>query len=364
MPSRLVRTCLHVSVALALPLAGSGCVLPTKVAGLNPDIPREATPIAIDAGLRKLDDPETKRRVERMLASPGMRAVERELVGGIVDGSLSALDDRERAERIGAISSRYLAGLLRGFSKEVGPQVAPAVSAATRGAVRGAMEEALRPESQREAQRFVASLAQASVRPIADGIADAELASAMSEAITEELGPALEAVLRDNLGPGLAGALEEEEVHRALGATARVMGREMVLGATDALAKIEQDKRSGDSSWLGRVGDLAHEGAKLASSVAWLLGIIVLGLIVWIVKLLAQARRFRDESEQRAATTRLINEAMSVAEDKPWSDELLTALEERFRADEEALLRVRAARRGRGRKPPPGGGAGSREAPA
>lgn len=364
MATRGIRSArlLRLFATLVMSLGAWGCALPTKIVALSPEIPRDATKIAIDAGLESLEEAETKRRIERMLASPEMRAAERELVAGIVDGSLSALSEQDRVERVGALTSRYMAGVLRSLSREVAPELAPAASQAVRGAVRSALSEALSARNQREVQRLVGSVAEAGARPLVKILTDAEIASALSDALTEKLGPALQQVLRENIGPGIAEALSDEEIQSALGASARVMGREVVLGVNEALVQIQESKSSGGESLLGRLGNLASNGAKLAVSLTWLLVAAVLVLAVWIVKLLSQTRRYRGENEQRAATTRLLAEAMRASKGKPWSGELLAALEERIRAEEEALLDLRGALK-RGRKPPRGGDDVPRETP-
>ena len=197
--TRLIRF----SAALALSAATSACMIPTKVAKLDLDIPREATPVAIEAGLRAMNDPANQQRIHQMVSSPEIKAVERELRSGMDDGSLAALSDTDRAERIGALTSRYATGMLQGFSRDVAPQIGPAVSEVMRTAVRGAMSEAMKPENQ------------------------IGLSTAISGAMTRDLGPALQKVISDNLAVGIADALQKDEVKRALGETAHLLGREM-----------------------------------------------------------------------------------------------------------------------------------------
>jgi hypothetical protein len=302
--SRLMRF----SAAVALAISTSACMVPTRVAKLDLEIPRDATPVAIEAGLRALDDPANKQRIQQMLASPEMKAVERELVAGMVDGSLAALSEADRAERIGALTSRYATGMLQGFSRDVAPQIGLAISEMTRSAVRSAMSEAMKPANQRE------------------------LTTAVSDALTRDLGPALQKVLTDNLGPGIAAALENEEVKRALGDTAHLLGREMVLGVNEGMAKIQDSKAKGDTSMLGSLGNLANKSANVASGITWVLAALVLVLGALLVKLLMQARKYRSESEEKNAETRLLTEARKASEGKPWSGELLAALEDRIRA--------------------------------
>ena len=269
-------------------------------------VTRDITPAAVDSGLTAMDDPAHKQRMEHMLASPEMQDVEKALVAGVVDSSISALSDEERAKRISALSSRYANVMLQGFSRDVMPQISPAVMEMTRGAVKGAMSEALKPENQQE------------------------ITTAVSGAMTRDLGPALQKVISENLAPGIAAALQNEEVKRALGDTAHLLGREMVLGVNEGMMKAQEIRGKGESSMLGSLGVLASKGASIATAVTWVLAALVVVLGGLLVKLLMQARKFRAESEESKAETRLMTEARKASEGKPWSGELISALENRF----------------------------------
>jgi preprotein translocase subunit SecG len=302
------------SAAVALAVSTSACLIPTRVQKLDPEIPREATPVAIEAALRAMDDPANKQRMLQMLASPEMKAVERELVSGLVDGSLASLNEADRAERLGALRSRYATGMLQdftqGFTKDVVPQIGPVVSDVMRSAVRAAMSEAMKPENQ------------------------LQLTSAISGAITRDLGPALQKVISDNLAPGIAAALQNDEVKRALGETAHLLGREIVLGVNDGMNQIQESRGKGESSMLGSLGNLANKSANVASVITWVLAALVLVLGAFLLKLLMQARKYRSESEEKNAETRLLTEARKASEGKPWSGELIAALEGRARTSE------------------------------
>jgi hypothetical protein len=329
-------------LALSLGTAACGPVAKT--------IPKAATSGIVEGGLKAMDDPENKQRLAHILASPEVKQVQQELVSQVVDGSLAALSEKDRVERLGEISARFAAGLVNGFSKEVAPQLGPATSAAMRGVMDGTMNVAMSDEHQRQMARLLGSLVQASVDPVLQRISEAELGTSMSSTMTKELGPAFEKVLRDNLGPGLAEALSREEVKRALGETAHTLGREIVLGAHEGLATMRETKEAQDSGLLGSMTSLAHQGATLGKILPWVMLAALLGMVAWVVKLLSQTRRYRTENEERAETTRVLAEAIRAAEGKPWSGELLTALEERFRDDEEAVVRIQAARAGRIRR--------------
>ena len=287
------------SAILVLFLGASGCGLPAKVT-------RDITPAAVDSGLKAMDDPANKKRIEHMLASPEMHDVEKALVAGVVDSSISALSDEDRARRIAALSSRYANVMLQGFSRDVMPQISPAVMEMTRGAVKGVMSEALKPENQ-------------------EGVT-----SAVSTAMTRDLGPALQKVISDNLAPGIAAALQKEAVRRALGETAHLLGREMVLGVNEGMMKAQEMRGNGDSSMLGSLGVLASKGASIATWITLVLAALVVVLGGLLVKLLMQAKKYKNESDESVAETRLMTEARKASEGKPWSAELIAALEDRF----------------------------------
>lgn len=329
--------------ALAAALFTSGCAGP--LADLSAQIPKKATHGAVQGGTNALADPALRRQIAAFLGSPEMHAIQRELIAGLADSALDALGEEERVRRIDALASRAAARILREARREL-PPVAEGI---TQGAVAGALDAALDPARQRELQRSVGAVVGASVRGVADGLRDARAGAAVSAAMTEQIGPAVQSTLRDDVGPGLAAVLANQDVQRSLGATARLLGREIVLGTTEALA--EQKPPPDADSLLSRMTNVARQGAALFGSAAWLLVLIIALLFAWIIKLLAQARRYRSEASRRVATAQLLEEAARAAEGKPWAGELIGALQARVRAEEQALAELRAPRR-RGRPPP------------
>lgn len=320
--------------------AGAGCAVPIRIADLNKEIPRTTMPIAVRAGIDTMSDPETARRVQRLLADPQMRAVQEALVAGLVDGTLATLSDKERAERIGAMTMKAMTGLLQGASREL----SAGLGAATQSALDGALDTALSPVHRRQLETLLTEIVVATIRAVAAGLREAEVGKHLSESITDQVGPALGKALREEVAPGFAALLQNEELNRALGATAKRLGRELVLGATEALAQTQQPKA--DGSLLSRITELAQQGARLFGSAAWLLILIIAALLAWTLKLLAQSRSYREEAERRAAMTRFLTEATKVAQGKPWSEELLSALQDHLRAEEQAIAELRAKKRG------------------
>ncbi|WP_437286900.1 hypothetical protein [Sorangium sp. So ce406] len=312
---------LGLTAAAVLLFGAVGCALPTRITSVDEEVARVQTPAAIDEGLGKLEEAETQRRVARLMASPEVRAAQRQLIAGLIDGTLASLGEADRAARVNELTAEYM-----------------------RGVVRSAMNGALGEDSRRDLQRMTGSLVEASVRQLRDSLDEADLGPAMSSALREQLGPALQVVIAENLGPGMTALLGSDDFQRALGATARVIGREMVAGANDALTEVQQ--RSGGpqgESMLSRVGDLADEGAQLVSALPWILAAIAVALAVWVTALLAQRKRYRAEIERRARA-RLLLSALEASEGKPWSDDLLAALEDRLHAEEDAELELRRAR--------------------
>jgi DNA-binding transcriptional ArsR family regulator len=254
-------------IAIIVLLCTAGCVTSARLVGVK-DTASQA--------LEALDDPRNKLHIQRLLVSSEMMGVEKELVAGMVDSSLSALGDPVRAKRIHELASRSMTEMIGGLSSE---------------------------ENQREMERLVGSLVEAGIRPIAKKFESASIGPTLSTAMTVDLGPALQKVLRDNLGPGIAAALEDEAVHRALGATARMMGEEMVLGANEALAKIQKDKSPKEASVLGSISSLASDGVSMVKLLAWGLGLLALALAVWVARLLTLETRRGPRRAGRARAT-------------------------------------------------------------
>ncbi len=119
---------------------------------------------------------------------------------------------------------------------------------------------------------------------------------------------------------------------------------------TEALA--QQRPPPATDSLLSRITGVAREGTRLFGSAAWVLIALVVLLFAWIVKLAMQTRRYRADASRRIATAQLLEEAARATEGKPWSGELIGALQDRVRAEEKALAELREAKRWKIRRPP------------
>lgn len=281
-------------------LVTAGCSGP--VAQLSAEVPKGAVPATIEATIDSLGDPVTRRRIEQILASPELQDVQRDLVAGIVDATLTTFDEQARTERMGLLANKAVLGTLAILNKGL-PGFGHDL---TQGAVGGALDAALSPARGAALARQVGIVLDAGLSSAANAAGKAEIAKGMSGAMKDEIGPALRATLRDQVAPGLAETLKNEELQRALGLTARNLGREMVLGVTEALAQQKPPPESG--SLLSSLTGLAQKGAQLFGSAAWLLVLVIVALFAWILKLMAQARRFREDADRRAQSARLLED--------------------------------------------------------
>jgi hypothetical protein len=178
-----------------------------------------------------------------------------------------------------------------------------------------------------ETERRAASLTAAVV-----GAATQEIVRAMGPAIramiTDEIGPALRQTMADELGPGLAAMLRAPEVNAALGETARVVAREGVIGSNDALVILaEQHRDDRSDAPLGLLG--RYFGTR-----TWLLAAIVVAAVLaiplaWLFRERIRARRYREESERRAARADALFEAVERAGGAP-SSELIALLRQQI----------------------------------
>src|SRR5690242_14148565 len=94
------------SATWVLAALSAGCAVP--LGNLPTEIPRQAASGAVGGATAALDDPATRARIERVLASPETREAERAVLAGVIDGLLATLDDPRRAERIERLGSRAL----------------------------------------------------------------------------------------------------------------------------------------------------------------------------------------------------------------------------------------------------------------
>ncbi len=255
-------------------VAGAGCHLPP---GAVKTVPHDLIPTSADEGLKVAENTQNQRRLASLLASPDTRRVEREA----------------------------MAGLVQGFKSEVEPEIAPVMGSVVKTTIREGVHEVFGQKTQSEIKSFVGGT-------MTDSLSD--------------VGPAVQKVMRENVGPGIGGALESPELNRALGAMAHSVAKEAVSGALEGITE-GRSKEPHDTSLLGRALSLMSSGGFMPLVITVVVALVLLVLAVWIMKLLVQAQRLRDEVASRNQRERWLTHARKVSKGKPWSAELEAVIE-------------------------------------
>lgn len=294
--------------------ASVGCVLSP---GTARDLASTTPPLAINSTLRALNEEENQRLVVRLLASPEVREATRALAAALADGTMSAMTEPERVERIEQISSRYVATLTRSVTRSMAEglrsDLAPALAQMTRVMVSNAMREAMREGYQRDLERVASGVSRASADAASRG---------MAEGITRDLVPAMRE------------ALLNEQTAGAMRTAIRSLAREAVLGSNEAMTQIQrQQDRGAQPSFLSRLSSMSEDGVRIMRLVTVIAIVLVLALGVWVLRLVLRGRRVAAESERNAASAVLFAQAIRAAEGKPWSKELTEILQERLKDD-------------------------------
>lgn len=271
---------------------------------------RRAVPAGIDETLKALEDPDTRRRIDRLLALPEVQEAARELAEQVAAGTFDGLTDEQRVARVKQLSEDYVGALSKAVGRGLREDVSPAVVDATEQAVEQALRSALSPAARQGAANLAEALTRRTVTTLSEGLRD-DVGPATQAVLERNVGPALERVIEDNLGPALRRTIEKdltpalrdalgEELAPVAGKISREVSREAVLGAVDALDIVETDprfERFRDRFW-GRVDATIHQGMRVGEIVAWILALIVLILVLLLVRSIVSRRHVEAERER------------------------------------------------------------------
>jgi hypothetical protein len=274
----LRRACELVLAACALTLAAC--------AGAVKDAARTAAPPVLDATLDSARRPEAKARLQAVMTDPDVQIAIREFGRALTEGVLARVDEPQRQALIQAATDRLIGHVARSVGRVADRALDPAMTRVVGAATQAVTREIVGRLGNGD---DVARVAYAVTEGAALG-----LDGGMATGLRDDLGPAFEAFLRDHVARGLQGALGPD-TNRALGGTAREVGRQLVIGLDEGLREIDGSGRS-----LVQHATLAGPERPWPTIVAAALGVLVLVLVAWIVAL----RRRRDEarSDERLAT--------------------------------------------------------------
>lgn len=291
-------------LALAAVLGDMSCATGTE------KIIRRAVPATIDETLEAFEDPETQRRLKKLLELPDVQEAARKLARGMTEGAIDGASEPERAERLRKLSEDYVATLSRAVGRSLNEDISPAVEGAVERTVRRALAAALSPATRRDAGALADALTRKTVKALSDSLRD-DLGPALQAVIEDDLGPALRKVIEDDLGPALHKAIAKDlgpAVREAMagdlvpvaGKMSREVSREVVLGVVDAMAALEHDERLADfnTRFWGRLNTTINQGLRLSEIFAWLLALVVLILGLLLVRQILVRRSLEQERER------------------------------------------------------------------
>lgn len=248
---------------------------------------------------KELAEPETRRALIAFWSNPEMQAAIRSAAASMTDGTLDALTEPERAQRIAALTDAMAGSFAASFSRRMTPHVV----AMAGNAMDAAIARALSADNRAAAREMMTEMTQAG-------------AQAMAVAIRDEIGPALRQSISQEVGPALT-AMLDPKLNHALATTSRQVAYASMLGVQHSLIgdTVSDEAVATGAGIAGQA--LLFLKLLVAMTVLGLLGLV--GLIVW---LRVQTRREEARMRRREAGTLFLVHALQASEDKPWSPEL------------------------------------------
>ena len=277
------------AVILALPCA-LGCA-----GSIARDMATEVPEPLINESLRTVLTPDTRELVTDVAALPEIEQATASLVASVTDGTLEALDDEERAERIGQAVEGFVRQVGHTLADVVGREIAPSLS-----------------------RSVAAGLERALVRLTAEPNRErlAELARTLGHAGAEQL-------VR-----GVHVALQDPEVQQTVALTARNVGYQLALGAGDAIHEIEARERAARPAAPGGSSAPAALEAE-EGGLPW--AAIAAAVLAALLVIVVVASRIEARRRERALVA--LTDALEDAEDRPWAGELRALVRRRLRED-------------------------------
>jgi hypothetical protein len=156
--------------------------------------------------------------------------------------------------------------------------VAPGVAAVARETLNASLATAASDQNIERSQRIVGATTDAAVRA---------MTAALADGIRHDLVPAI-GEARARAQPAAIQLLSDPAFHQALGSIVREVSREAVLGTEEALDTIGKNKDPNQDGSL--LGGLATRFAG-ATAIFLLIGIVIVGLIVFLLVRQARSRR-------------------------------------------------------------------------
>lgn len=279
------------SVSLLL-FASTGCA-----GAIAEDMAEEVPEPLITESLETMQQPDTRELITEIAAMPEIQEATRTFVARITDGAFAAMDDEARGERITQAVQGFVREVSQTLADQLGAQIAPALS---QGVASG-LERALVRLTDEESLEDIAELAQTLGRAGAR-----ELVYGMHE------------------------ALQDPEVQRTAGMTARNLGYQVAMGAGEAIEDIEDRQHGSRAS--GATEAPQASGAAQSSETPW--AALAAAALAALLLAVALSSAYRVRRRERALLA--VADALKSAEGRSWEADLRRMLSRRFRDDPDA----------------------------
>ncbi|MFW6087276.1 MAG: DUF4381 family protein [Myxococcota bacterium] len=278
---------------------------------------------AVDESLEEAAEAEGQRDLGKILSNPEVRQATRELSRSVVQGAIVGLTEDERLQGTDPA--------LDGFATEVAAEV----GAAATGAIVTTLSEQLPELTETTLDQLGSDGSREQLAAVTRTVTTAVL-EAFAAGLRTDVGPALRQVIATDVALGTRAALDGG-LGEAVGDTARIAGRNFVIGSEDGLVRVLGDEQGALSIVLART---LGQGAGLAPLVFWGLALVAALLVAGLVWAVVRLRRARAEAREQREATRLLMTAFKAAEKRPWSEELQAVLRQEMR-DREGAEHVR-----------------------
>ncbi len=249
--------------ALAILVATSalitGCGATVRSAAY--EVPHIAVPITVDETLRSLEDPVTRERFARILATPEMQRAVREVAAAAMDEALAKSSSEEANARLDEVVGRVTAAFSRALLEVLRGELA--------GAIGSPEYVALERRIERDLSSAVAGATRSALRTAADEL-------------PETIGPSVR--------KALVTELQSPELRTALAVTVAEITRQALLTSRDVIIEMQREAaKAGRPSMFDALGQMVT----LAWSAILVLAAALLILLAWALQMRRRTKRFR-----------------------------------------------------------------------
>lgn len=234
---------------------------------------------AVDEALQALDEPENRERLARIIASPPMQAAVRDITAHVVAGVFDGVDMARDKGQLPELPDAQ--GVGRSIGRSIDRDISPAAGRLVHHTVDAALAAALSDDNAARVELLVQRVV-------------AAVASGLSTAVRDEVGPALAVTLERDILPAMGRGLQSEDVQAAI---VRSMASLGVGAARGTQAGLEEANASGGST--PSVGGTLALGVWLAILVATAFGTLFIVMTVLLIRSNRRQRELVEQSRER-----------------------------------------------------------------